>query len=81
MTAILSLSALISYCLRKPKRSLGLPKVAEDKKVGLLLWGGIVLLAVTLPMFGISLLIILTVSLIRRVMYKTRKLTSETSLN
>ncbi|PQJ66607.1 PepSY-associated TM helix domain-containing protein [Photobacterium angustum] len=79
MTAILSLSALISYCLRKPKKSLGLPKVAEDKRVGLLLWGAIVLLGVVLPMFGISLLIILTVSLITRVMHKTRKLTSENS--
>ncbi|KJG00600.1 PepSY-associated TM helix domain-containing protein [Photobacterium angustum] len=79
MTAILSLSALVSYCLRKPKKSLGLPKVAEDKKIGLLLWGAIVLLAVVLPMFGISLLIILAVSLITRVVKKRRKLISETS--
>ncbi|MCG3864269.1 MULTISPECIES: PepSY domain-containing protein [unclassified Photobacterium] len=79
MTAILSLSALVSYCLRKPKKSLGLPTVAQDKKIGPLLWGTMAMFAIVLPMFGISLLLILILSLLTTVMKRTLKSISITS--
>ncbi|WP_318437626.1 PepSY-associated TM helix domain-containing protein [Photobacterium leiognathi] len=79
LTAVLSASALVSYCLRKPKKSLGLPKTARDKQVGVLLWGSMLLLGITLPMFGISLLAIMTLWLISKILKKTIRLVSTAS--
>ncbi|WP_318496083.1 PepSY-associated TM helix domain-containing protein [Photobacterium leiognathi] len=74
LTAVLSASALVSYCLRKPKKNLGLPKAARDKQIGVLLWGSMLLLGITLPMFGISLLAIMTLCLISKILKKTIRL-------
>ncbi|WP_434137851.1 hypothetical protein [Photobacterium leiognathi] len=79
LTAVLSASALVSYCLRKPKKSLGLPKAARDKQIGVLLWGSMLLLGITLPMFGISLLAIMTLWLISKILKKTIRLVSAAS--
>ncbi|WP_061013783.1 PepSY-associated TM helix domain-containing protein [Photobacterium leiognathi] len=79
LNAVLSASALVSYCLRKPKKSLGLPKVARDKQIGVLLWGSMLLLGITLPMFGISLLAIMTLCLISKILKKTIRLVSAAS--
>ncbi len=63
---VLSISALVSYILRKRKRKLGVPKVPAAFKVG---YGIIILigiLSIIFPLFGAGLLIILAIEYIRK---------------
>ncbi len=56
---IMSLSAIVSYLLRKRKNSLGIPKVSSQFKVGNFVIFLIAVLAIILPLFGCSVLLIL----------------------
>jgi uncharacterized iron-regulated membrane protein len=56
--ALMSISAFVSFLLRKNKGSWGVPKVPKDFKVGYGIVVLLVLLAVVFPLFGISLVLI-----------------------
>ncbi|MDY8137445.1 PepSY domain-containing protein [Aquimarina sp. 2201CG5-10] len=56
--AIMSISALVSYILRKRKNHWGVPKVPATFKVGYGLITIILLLGIIFPLFGISILLI-----------------------
>ncbi len=56
---IMTIAGLFSYLYRKQKGSWGVPKVSSQFKVGKLIVFILVLLGVLLPMFGVSLLLIL----------------------
>ncbi|RXJ71047.1 hypothetical protein CS022_21835 [Veronia nyctiphanis] len=64
LLAMMSLSGMVSYFIRKPKGSWGIPKVPENMRVG----KGIVLLlaflAVLLPLFGVSLIVLVVTTFI-----------------
>ncbi len=64
--ALMSLSALFSYVLRKRKGSWGVPKVPIGFKVGYIVIGMLALLAIVFPLFGASLLLILGVEFLRK---------------
>ncbi|SOS76019.1 Peptidase [Tenacibaculum piscium] len=55
---IMTIAGLFSYLYRKQKGSWGVPKVSSQFKVGKLIVFILVLLGVLLPMFGVSLLLI-----------------------
>lgn len=67
---ISSFSALISYIRRKPQNSWGLPSVPDDFKVNKLLMIIIVAMGVILPMFGISLLVMISIKLLMTIKKK-----------
>ncbi len=70
--AIMSISALISYTLRKRKGSWGIPKVPSTFKVG---YGIIIMmsiLAMMFPLFGASLLVILIFDYIKNIKEKRK---------
>ncbi|ALU73938.1 peptidase [Tenacibaculum dicentrarchi] len=56
---LMTVAGLFSYLYRKQKGSWGVPKVSSQFKVGKLIVFILVLLGVLLPMFGVSLLLIL----------------------
>ncbi len=56
--SFLSLAALLSYLHRRRKGSWGVPPVPSTFRVGKSFIGGIILLGLLLPIFGLSLLII-----------------------
>ena len=56
---IMSASAIVSYTLRKRRKSWGVPKVPNSFKVGYSIIAILVLLSLLFPLFGISLLFIL----------------------
>ncbi|MDP6967708.1 MAG: PepSY domain-containing protein [Gammaproteobacteria bacterium] len=56
--AVMSASALISYIMRKPAGKIGIPKVPSGFQVGKALLVGILVLALVLPLFGASLVLI-----------------------
>ncbi|SOU85627.1 PepSY-associated TM helix domain-containing protein [Tenacibaculum dicentrarchi] len=56
---LMTIAGLLSYLYRKEKGSWGVPKVSSQFKVGKLIIFILVLLGVLLPMFGISILLIL----------------------
>ncbi len=63
---MMSLSALISYVLRKRKGSWGTPKVPLQFKVGYGIMTIIGILGLVFPLFGISLLIIISFELLSK---------------
>ncbi|MEW7291399.1 PepSY-associated TM helix domain-containing protein [Aquimarina sp. 2304DJ70-9] len=70
--AIMSISALISYVLRKRKGSWGVPKVPITFKVGYGIIAIIGILALIFPLFGASLLVILIFDYIRNIKEKRK---------
>lgn len=68
---IMSLSAIISYLLRKRKNDLGIPKVPASFKVGYGLVALIFILGIIFPLFGASLLIIYFFELYKKYNRKT----------
>jgi len=58
---IMSVSAILSYLLRKRKNSLGIPKVPATFKVGYGIIGILILLSIIFPLLGISLLLIISI--------------------
>ncbi|WP_370407440.1 PepSY-associated TM helix domain-containing protein [Tenacibaculum dicentrarchi] len=56
---LMTIAGLLSYLYRKEKGNWGVPKVSSQFKVGKLIIFILVLLGVLLPMFGISILLIL----------------------
>ena len=64
--AIMSISAIISYLLRKRKESWGVPKVPSTFKVGYAIIFILALLSVIFPLFGISLVLILSIEYLRK---------------
>ncbi|WP_109300363.1 PepSY domain-containing protein [Aquimarina sp. AU474] len=69
---LMSISALISYVLRKRKGTWGVPKVPEAFKIGYGVMIIVVILALVFPLFGISLLILLAIEYIKK-LNKQRK--------
>lgn len=65
LLAIMTLAAIISYLLRKPRNKWGVPRVPAQFKVGQAIVALIILLGLILPMFGISLLLLFGYSMIR----------------
>lgn len=65
LLAIMTLAAIISYLLRKPRNKWGVPRVPAQFKVGKAIVALIILLGLILPMFGISLLLLFGYSTIR----------------
>ena len=59
LLAVVSISALVSYSLRKSKGSLGVPKVPKTFTIGYGVIGAMVILGILFPLFGLSLLLIL----------------------
>ncbi|AXT50194.1 PepSY domain-containing protein [Aquimarina sp. BL5] len=68
MLTIMSVSAILSYVLRKRKKSWGVPKVPASFKVGYGIVVILVLLSLLFPLFGISLICILIIEYVRRYM-------------
>ncbi|MCD8403956.1 PepSY domain-containing protein [Tenacibaculum dicentrarchi] len=56
---LMTIAGLLSYLYRKQKGNWGVPKVSSQFKVGKLIIFILVLLGILLPMFGISILLIL----------------------
>ncbi|PPK96427.1 putative iron-regulated membrane protein [Nonlabens xylanidelens] len=56
---LMSLSAIFSYALRKPKKNWGIPAVPESFKIDYFIIGVIVLLGIVFPLFGISAVLII----------------------
>ncbi len=63
--AFMSVAALVSYLKRKPSGSWGAPKVPAQFKVGYGIIGIIVLLGIVFPLFGISVVLIVLVAILR----------------
>jgi uncharacterized iron-regulated membrane protein len=55
----MSFAAILSYVYRKQKGNLGIPKVSSKFQVGKVIIFVLTLLGVILPMFGLSLILIL----------------------
>ena len=72
MLAVVSISALFSYSLRKSKGVLGVPKVPKAFNIGYGIVTAMVLLGVLFPLFGLSLLLILLAFQIRRFSVKRK---------
>ena len=66
MLAIMSISAIISYLLRKRKESWGVPNVPTKFKIGNGIIAILLLLAIIFPLFGISLVLILVIEYLRK---------------
>lgn len=62
----ISIAGLISYIHRKRPDSWSVPKVPESFKVGYVVMGLIVLLGIVFPLFGISLLLIIGFSFLKK---------------
>jgi len=62
---LMSLSAIISYTLRKRKNSLGIPKVPKNYSLGIGMLLIIGFLGVLLPLFGLSVIIIIIFELLK----------------
>ncbi|MFD2178617.1 PepSY-associated TM helix domain-containing protein [Veronia pacifica] len=62
LLALMSLSAMASYLIRKPKGSWGIPKVPAEMRVGKGVFVLLAILAMLLPLFGASLLLLVAVS-------------------
>ncbi|EZH74261.1 peptidase [Aquimarina atlantica] len=62
---IMSISALVSYVMRKRKGNWGIPKVPVTFKIGYGIMVSIVILAIVFPLFGISLLLIISTEYLR----------------
>lgn len=60
-----TVAGLVSYALRKPEGSLGIPKVPARFRVDKLLFIGIITLGVTFPLFGISILLLFLSRLVK----------------
>jgi len=56
---IITIAGLVSYIYRKPQGNWGVPKVAKQFNVGIPVIISIGLLAITFPLFGASLLLII----------------------
>ncbi len=69
---VMSVSAILSYLLRKRKKSWGVPKVPASFKVGYGIIVILVLLSLIFPLFGISLLLILGIEYGRKKYKLTR---------
>lgn len=63
---LMSIGAILSYILRKQKGSLGIPKVKKDFKIGTVVIICLVMLAVLLPLFGLSLFLLLIYELMKQ---------------
>lgn len=63
---LMSIGAVFSYLLRKQKGNWGIPKVKKDFKVGAVVILFIVLLAVLLPLFGLSVLLLFIYELMKQ---------------
>ncbi|MBQ4805597.1 PepSY domain-containing protein [Aquimarina sp. MMG015] len=63
---IMSVSAILSYLLRKRKKSWGVPKVPSSFKVGYGIIILLILLSLVFPLFGASLLLILGMEYLRK---------------
>ena len=63
---IMSLAALLSYLKRKSKGSWSIPNAPSDLNMGIGLLILICILGIILPMFGLSLIIISSISLLKR---------------
>ncbi|WP_299155875.1 PepSY domain-containing protein [uncultured Tenacibaculum sp.] len=66
MLTFMSVAAILSYVLRKKKGSLGIPKVPNSFKVEPIIFVLLLLLGVILPLFGISLLVIVAFEFISK---------------
>lgn len=69
-----STSAVVSYIKRKRKGSWSIPKVPKKFNVGYGIIGGLVLLAILFPLFGISLIFIFIIESFRKTKATTNKL-------
>ncbi|MBQ0735531.1 PepSY-associated TM helix domain-containing protein [Aquimarina celericrescens] len=74
----MSISALISYLLRKRNGIWGVPKVPSAFRVGYGIITTIVILSIVFPLFGISIVIILCIEYVRK-LNKKRRITLSTS--
>lgn len=63
---ITSSAAIVSYLLRKRKNSLGIPKVSNHFKVGKVVLFLLAALGIVLPLFGISLILILAIDVFKQ---------------
>src|SRR5699024_7354289 len=63
---LMSLSAVFSYILRKRKNSWGVPKVPKNYSIGIGLLIIIGILSVLLPLFGLSIIIIIIFELLKK---------------
>ncbi|CAM1345364.1 PepSY-associated TM helix domain-containing protein [Tenacibaculum amylolyticum] len=59
LLTIMSISAIFSYLFRKEKRKLGVPKVPKSFKISYGIIITIIVLGITFPLFGISVILIL----------------------
>lgn len=67
----MSISALVSYILRKRKGNWGVPKVSATFKIGYGVITLIGILAIVFPLFGISLLLIIATEYLRKQIKKS----------
>jgi len=65
-----TIASMVSYIIRKPKGKWGLPKVPDSFSAGVAVVIAIFLLAILFPAFGISLVLILSISRLLR-LFKT----------
>ncbi|KAA1244381.1 PepSY domain-containing protein [Aquimarina sp. RZ0] len=72
--AIMSLSAIASYILRKRKKSWGVPKVPASFKLGYGIILVLLILSIIFPLFGVSLLLIILVEYLKRTSQKIKTL-------
>lgn len=63
---ILSVSAIISYFYRKQPKTLGIPKVPDNFSLSIALIITIVVLGISLPLFGLSILILFLLNKLKR---------------
>nr|WP_299387041.1 PepSY domain-containing protein [Allomuricauda sp.] len=63
---ISSVSAIVSYILRKKKGNWGIPKVPKNFKVSYVMVGLILFLGIIFPLFGVSLFLIWATTLFKR---------------
>lgn len=63
---LMSIGAVLSYLFRKQKGSWGMPKVKKDFKVGTVVIICLLILAVLLPLFGLSLFLLLIYELMKQ---------------
>ena len=66
LLTFMSIGAIVSYILRREKGSLGIPIVTNSFKVEPIILVLLLLLGILLPLFGISLLIIIAFELIQK---------------
>ncbi|WP_299118690.1 PepSY domain-containing protein [uncultured Tenacibaculum sp.] len=64
LLTIMSVGAIVSYIIRKPEGKLGIPKVSKKFTIGPVVIVLLLLLGLLLPLFGVSLMVILAFELI-----------------